>query len=306
MRYAYLYLLAGALVCLAAAGWQWNRYLAARQALRRRLQGDTHRLPSQAAPAAGLPGWLRELARKCAPLAARVGQTPERVQALLARAGNPGGLGAAEFQGLRVAFVLAASAGGGLTALAGFGGPKTLLLLLLAAWFGPQLWLKQAAQDRQARIAADLPDFLDQLSIGLAAGMATDPVLRLVADQSGGPLGEEINRYLRQVELGVERIEALGSLRRRNAGPEVELLVQCLQQGYHLGVPVAATLAQQARHLRSLQAEKARELAARASPKVILVTTFIITPGVMLLVLGLIVLNLLYNPGGFGLTRLFG
>jgi len=301
---ALYYALSGAaLLCLIAAGWHFNHYMAARQALRHRLQADC--LPALTV-SGRLPHWLRSLTRECAPLAARLGQTPERLHDLLGRAGNPGGLTGAEFQGLRAALALLASAGGGLLALARFIGPFSLLFSVLLAWFGPLLWLRGAAQERQALLAATLPDFLDQLSVGLAAGMATDAVLRLVAAQSGGPVGEEIARYARQVELGVERSEALAELRRRNAGAEVELLVQSLQQSYHLGVPVAAGLAQQARHLRSLQAEKARDLAARASPKVILATTFLITPGVMLFVLGLLILNLIYNPSGFGLSRLFG
>lgn len=303
MSALYFTLAGAALLCLVAAGLHFSHWLAARRALSRRLSAAP--LPPLPAPA-GLPPAVRYLCRECAPVAARIGQTPDRVADLMARAGNPGGLTPAEFQGLRAALLLAANAGGGLLAMAGLGGPGTLVVLLLAAWSGPLLWLQQAAQERQAQITADLPDFLDQLSVGLAAGMATDTVLRLVTRQSAGPLSEEVARFLRHVDMGVVRGEALASLQRRNPGPEMELLIQSLRQGYNLGVPVAATLSQQARHLRSLQAEKARELAARAAPKVILITTFVITPGVMLLVLGLLILNLIYNPGGFGLSRLFG
>ncbi len=132
-----------------------------------------------------------------------------------------------------------------------------------------------------------------------------DSALRQVTEQMDGPLSEEIQRFNREIDLGVPRRQALLNLLNRNTSKELEMLVNSLMQGADLGVPVSTTFRVQAEDLRSMRGFRAKEKAAKASPQVTLVTTFLVAPAVFFLIIGLLFLNMLYNPEAFGLDVWF-
>jgi tight adherence protein C len=68
-----------------------------------------------------------------------------------------------------------------------------------------------------------------------------------------------------------------------------------LLQGLKLGVPIATTFKVQAEDMRQFREEQVKELAAKASPKVTLVTTFVVAPVSILMIAGLMILNLIYG-----------
>ena len=95
--------------------------------------------------------------------------------------------------------------------------------------------------------------------------------------------------------MGVPREEAYRQLMERNSNPEFQSLIKSLIQGLKLGVPIATTFKLQADDMREIRKEQVKEKAAKASPKITLITTFIIAPTAMLLVGGLMVMNLLFG-----------
>ena len=121
--------------------------------------------------------------------------------------------------------------------------------------------------------------------------------------QFDGPLSEEIDRFKKEVDLGVQRITAYKNLMSRNSSKELHALVNALIQGSSLGVPVSRTFKLQADDLRATRGFIAKEKAAKASPLVTLVTTFFIAPAIIGLIVGLLALNIMYNPGAFGLEN---
>lgn len=280
------------------------RYLCHRVAIIGRLAG-----PTQAQARArrdALPEWLLRLARECTPLGQRygIGMKPALAERLLHQAGSPLGLTPRDFFGLKGLLGLAAIGGGIPLSLLGFNS-AIVALLALAGFFGPDLWLRHQAATRQARIAVDLPDFLDTTGVCLQAGMPLEPALKVVVDRMAGPLSEELGRYLQEMGLGLPREQALRNVVQRNDCTELRFLVESLLQGLELGVPIARTITAQARSLRLGRAHKAKEQAAKASPKITLITTFLITPAVFGFILALLVLNLVYNAEQFGLRGLF-
>ena len=80
-----------------------------------------------------------------------------------------------------------------------------------------------------------------------------DSALRQVTEQMDGPLSEEIQRFNREIDLGVPRRQALLNLLNRNTSKELEMLVNSLMQGADLGVPVSTTFRVQAEDLRSMR-----------------------------------------------------
>ncbi|WP_261134630.1 type II secretion system F family protein [Bacillus sp. Marseille-Q3570] len=230
----------------------------------------------------------------------------EKDEQLLVKAGNPMGLRLESFYGLRFVLGLGALMFSILYVFLGLPfGLMTIVLFPLAGFFGPNLWLWMKARDRQEQISSMMPDFLDTVSVTLQAGVSLDGALKQVTKQLGGPLSEEIDRFNREIELGVPRRTAYENLINRNSSKELEMLVTSLLQGSSLGVPVSQTFKIQADDLRAMRGFKAKEKAAKASPQITLVTTFFVAPAVFFLIIGLLALNVIYNPEAFGLDTFF-
>ncbi len=168
-------------------------------------------------------------------------------------------------------------------------------LFPVVGYFIPIILLKNQAKKRQEELRYDLPDFLDTVSVSLQAGIDLDKALREVIQFFDGPLREEFSRFLHEINLGVPREEAYRQLMERNSNPEFQSLIKSLIQGLRLGVPIATTFKIQADDMREIRKEQVKEKAAKASPKITLITTFIIAPTAMLLVGGLMVMNLLFG-----------
>ncbi|MDQ0243877.1 tight adherence protein C [Bacillus fengqiuensis] len=218
---------------------------------------------------------------------------PHDVEDWLKRSGYPFDLTVERFQGIKIFFALA-----GLTLaamafvigipLAHFG----LLFMPLIGYFLPILYVKSKGKERQEKLRYDLPDFLDTVSVSLQAGVHLEQALKQIVRFFDGPLKEEFSRFLQEVELGVPREEAYRELLRRNDNPEFQSLIKSLIQGNRLGVPIAQTFKMQAEDMRIMRKEQAKEKAAKASPKITLITTFVITPAAIMMIAGLMILNM--------------
>lgn len=165
-----------------------------------------------------------------------------------------------------------------------------LNLIVLPLAFGlvlvmPLAGISRARRLRQERISRDLPDFLDILSVTVTAGVAFRSALQRVADTFPGALGEEITLTLHQMANGASRREAFTDLRRRNDSEPVSQFVTAFLQAEELGAPLAETLTQIATDMRRASAQAMRRQAARTSPRVTLVTSMVLLPGTLVLIL---------------------
>lgn len=230
----------------------------------------------------------------------------KKTEVLLNHAGNPLGLHLQDFYGFRFVLAMAGLTFGSLYSLLGL--PLAMPIILLSIFgglFGPIIWIYFKAKSRQEMISVMMPDFLDTVSVTLSAGVSLDGALKQVTKQFDGPLSEEIDRFNKEVELGVPRLSAYQGLIDRSSSKELHSLVNALIQGSTLGVPVSRTFKLQATDLRATRGFVAKEKAAKASPLITLTTTFFIAPAVIGLILGLLALNLIYNPEAFGLDHFF-
>ena len=160
----------------------------------------------------------------------------------------------------------------------------TLLCLLVV----PVLPMTRLARDRrvrQERLDQDLPDFLDILSVTVTAGVAFRPALTRVAERYGGPLAEEITLTLHQIANGASRRSAFLALRSRNNSEALAQFVTAFLQSEELGAPLADTLNQIAMDMRRSSAQRLRRKAAQTVPKVTLVTSLVLVPGALVLIM---------------------
>jgi tight adherence protein C len=211
---------------------------------------------------------------------------PRDLRGRIEAAGRPAGLGVREAMAAKVAGALllgaaalpiAALAPGRLGFLVALGAP-------LAGFLAPDLWLARLAAERARRVRRELPALLDILRVSVEAGGSLPEALRSVGERSGGPLARAWRAVGREVALGVPLAEALAGLEERVPLPEVHALVAALERARRHGVPLAETLAAQARAARFALAHRIRDDAARAGPKIQLVVALLLVPSVLLLV----------------------
>jgi tight adherence protein C len=254
-------------------------------------KGPVDRLAERTGGGAGVAGpWLprravESLAARLAPRTSRL--MSERRRESLARkldlAGRPADLTVQRLAGLKAALALLF---GGTMLLFALAGGSLLLALGVGAlaWFAPDIYLSRAGRLRQERIGRDLPDFLDILAVTVRAGLGYRLALRRVADELGGPVGEEALTAMRQMELGATRRSAFLAMRDRNDSDALRSFVSAQLQAEELGVPLSEALNDIAADMRRAAHQAARRRAQRAAPRVALIVTSLILPGTMILI----------------------
>jgi tight adherence protein C len=169
-----------------------------------------------------------------------------------------------------------------------------LLLAIGPMWFYvyPSFWLKKAVAARHRSIQKALPFVLDLLTLSVEAGLDFMTALqRNTERRTLDPLGEELLRVIREIQVGKTRREALRDLGRRVDLPDLRSVVGSLVQADELGVSIGAILRIQADQMRQRRFERAEKLANEAPTKMLMPLMLCIFPCVFLILMGPIVLR---------------
>ncbi len=191
-----------------------------------------------------------------------------------------------------VALVAAPAAPGRIALLVALGLPS-------AGFFLPDALREREARRRHRRLIASLPDALDLLAIGSAAGRSPAVGFAEIARAGSGPLADELRVTMAELGCGQPLAEALAALRRRVPGTEVASLCASIERSRRLGSPLAGQLRRQAASLRRDQRRAVEERAARAAPKIQLVVALILVPSVLLMIAAALIANADILLGGF-------
>ncbi len=227
-----------------------------------------------------------------------------RIDRRLSAAGRPLGLGADDFIGFWLLWILLGAAGGfllvavfGLEGSIGFAGGLLLGALLGgAAW---RLWLMRRLAARQTAIRRELPFAIDLLTLALDAGMDFTTAIERIARRTGGtPLGREFSLLLSEIQFGKPRGQALRDFSDRIDIAEVRSLVTSLAQAEALGTPLGTILRIQADDLRERRSQRAEEQAMRAPVKLLFPLVVFIFPTSILILFGPLLLMALRRGGG--------
>jgi tight adherence protein C len=195
-----------------------------------------------------------------------------------------------EWQGIRLA---CAVAGVALASLLGALAWPALALLPIGAALGlwaPQLVLARRARARQGAIGAHVPDLVEVLVATTEAGLSPMMAFQRSSEVIGGPLGEELSRTARQIELGLPWRTALEQLSGRTGVPSLRRLAVALSRSHRLGTSLGSTLRTVALDLRGERRVRAEELARQAPVKMLFPLVFLILPAFLLLTVGPVVL----------------
>jgi len=166
---------------------------------------------------------------------------------------------------------------------------------LLAGALGfmlPGMFLNSKVKQRQASVAAELPDALDLLSVSVEAGLGFDGAVQKLTEHMEGPLIEEFELALGEMRIGEGRQEALKKISQRSASPEMASFVRAIIQADQLGISLGRILRVQATDSRLKRQMLAEEKAMKAPIKMLFPTVAFIFPAMFIVILGPAFLNL--------------
>lgn len=163
------------------------------------------------------------------------------------------------------------------------------LIAIAVGFFAPDFWLKWAIDRRIDRIRRSLPDGLDFLAICLEAGLGLDQgIVRLGQELrvSHPELAEELLQINFEQRAGVARIAAWKSFSDRVDLESVRSFVAMLIQTDRFGTPISKSLGAFSDALRVARRQRAEELAAKTTIKLLFPLALFIAPAMGVVLLG--------------------
>ena len=162
----------------------------------------------------------------------------------------------------------------------------------------PDMWLTWRVGSRQRKLRRGLPDALDLLVICVEAGLGLDQALLKVSQDmkiSHPELSEELQFVNLEMRIGKTRIEALRELARRTGLDDIKALTAMLIQTERFGTSIAQSLRVYSDDMRIKRRQRAEEMSAKTSVKMVPPLVFFIFPALMVVILGPAMITLMHQ-----------
>lgn len=167
-------------------------------------------------------------------------------------------------------------------------------LMIVGGYVYPSAWVKGLRKKRHTEIQLQLPFVIDLLALSTEAGLDFIGALAKVVEKTRpGPLVNEIERMLQQIQLGTTRAESLRELGWRIDLSEISSLIAVLVTADQMGSPLGPVLRIQSDVIRTERFVKAEKKGAAASQKLLFPLIFFIMPAVFIMIFGPIILSAL-------------
>ena len=164
--------------------------------------------------------------------------------------------------------------------------------LIVLGFVYPSLWVSGRRSTRHEEIRLQLPFVIDLLTLSTEAGLDFIGALQKVVEKTrSGPLVNEIERMLQEIQLGTTRADSLRNLAWRIDLSEISSLVAVLVTADQMGSSLGAVLRVQSDLLRTQRFTGAEKKGAAASQKILFPLIFFIMPAVFIMIFGPVVLG---------------
>ena len=163
-----------------------------------------------------------------------------------------------------------------------------------------------AVKKRRERIRLSLPDGLDLLAICMEAGLGLDQGIVRVGQElrvSHPELSEELLQINFEQRAGAPRIAAWQSFAARADSENVRSFVAMLVQTDRFGTPIAKSLGNFSDALRTQRRQKAEEMAAKTTIKLVPPLVFFIFPSIGIVTVLPAVITIMENLSTHRLTE---
>jgi len=272
-----------ALALLAAAIFLGVRWYSQRAKLKANLpKQDEGRGP-------GLLQSVRPLMRQVAAFSQHVPLLglKERYAHQLERAGLRFELSADEFLALKAGAIVIAI---GLALVVYVAAYQNWLIVAAIIFLGlvfPDIRLQAAVQKQERAFLRALPSFLDLLALSVEAGMGFDSaVLRLTEVLEPGPLIWRFQAYLRSVNVGRTRTEALREMAQKVDLPDFTSFANVVIQATDTGASMGPVLRTASADMLSRRFDRAEKAAHELPIKILLPLFVFVFPATFIMVLG--------------------
>lgn len=103
-----------------------------------------------------------------------------------------------------------------------------IIFLALSGWFIPRLLMSRARRKRLEKIEEQLPDALLAIAKSLQVGAGLLQAVSSATSETPAPLGQELQRTLRDLHLGGEAEEVFSALAERVGSPDMDIVVAAI------------------------------------------------------------------------------
>ena len=204
-------------------------------------------------------------------------------------AGRPGNLTPEDFGAIKIVAAAVVAAIGlliGLLLQSVLYAGISLVVGAALGYYFPTLWLNQQVQGRRKDIQKGLPDAMDLLVIAVDAGLGFDASMARVTEKYKNALSDEFAKVLREVSLGRPRLEAMDEMGRSSGVDDLHNFIQAVIQSEQFGTGIGKILRIQADEMRRKRRQRAQELGAQATLKMMLPMVGCIFPTLWIILLG--------------------
>ncbi len=159
----------------------------------------------------------------------------------------------------------------------------------------PDILLSRMVKRRQEKIRRSVPDAVDLLVICVDAGLGMDQAMLRVGQELGNShpeIYEEFMQINREQRAGKLRLDAWQSMAERSNVPEIDGFVNMLMQTERFGTPIARALSNFGDGIRQKRRQRAEELAAKTTVKIIFPLVLFIFPSIFIVLLGPAAINI--------------
>jgi tight adherence protein C len=278
---------------------------AARDTVKRRLEGKRAAADSRETPKEQRGAAARSLAKRAAPMLSKIimptsEDEVSQLRVKLISAGYRASGAQTVYLGMKTAMLvvgaIAGIAGGmamgysmvGISACASFAGGL--------GFVAPGMWLSAAIKSRQDRVRRGLPDVLDLLVVSVESGLALDAAIKRVGEEMAlvhPELSDEFRIATMEAQMGIPRMETLSNMAERVALDELRSVISVISQAERFGTSVATALRNQGDSMRSKRRLEAEERAQKTAVKLMMPLVLFIFPAMGIVLAGPAALNLI-------------
>lgn len=166
------------------------------------------------------------------------------------------------------------------------------LQIMIAVVFGlvgllyPVMYIEKLAEQRMEEIMHHLPFTIDLISSSMNAGLDFGAAIRyLLTSGEDNILRKEFALFLREVELGKNRTEALRDMQKRINLTEFSRFVSAIAFGMDSGSSIIEVMRIQAEEMRRVKYTRAEQQAAKAPTKMIIPMALFVFPSMFIIIL---------------------
>jgi tight adherence protein C len=255
---------------------------------------DASAIAERTKPPAKKTEWVKDGLASIGKLVPSGSSQVSRTQLLMIRAGYRSADAMLAMRGMKILLPVALLATVILTGVYRYNPTFIIGAAAVLGFLLPDMWLTSRVRARQNRLRMGLPDALDLLVICVEVGLGLDQALLRVAQEmqvAHPELSEELQFVNLEMRVGKSRIEALRSLSKRTGLDDVKALVAMLVQTERFGTSVAQSLRVHSDDLRTRRRQRAEEMSAKTTVKMVPALVLFIFPALLVVVLGPAVLT---------------